>query len=123
VKSAEGKRLTYKDAPAAREYTSNRQQNQSGEQLESFLAKGLPGRRQIVKMPHVGISLEPQLSQECQLCGQGIRPQRQMPVNAILIHGHGMCPSCRQLVSSSKQDEEEYCRNWRLFVLGLKLDT
>ena len=76
-----------------------------------------------VKAPKVGMSLEPRLSQECQLCGQGIDPQQQMPVNAILIHGHGMCPLCRQLVSNEKQDEEEYCQNWRLFVLELELDT
>ena len=76
-----------------------------------------------VKAPNVGMSLEPRLSQECQLCGQGIDPQQQMPVNAILIHGHGMCPLCRQLVSNAKQDEEVYCENWRLFVLQLELDT
>ncbi len=74
-------------------------------------------------MVNVGFSLEMNLSQECQLCGQGIQPDRQMPINAILIHGHGMCPSCRQPVTNSKQNEDEYGQNWRLFVLGLKLDT
>jgi hypothetical protein len=61
-------------------------------------------------MPRIGVFVEPRLSQLCELCGQEIFAGRQLPINAILIEGHAMCPACRQFVSAAKQFNKEYLR-------------
>jgi len=70
----------------------------------------------------VGLALEQRQSQQCELCGQEILARRQNPINAITIHGHSMCPSCRQNVSASKEYDPQYRRMWLRFISKLKLD-
>jgi hypothetical protein len=48
------------------------------------------------------------LSQECSLCHQQIHPELQLPLNAILIEGFGMCPNCYQRVTRRMEDSYEY---------------
>jgi len=74
-------------------------------------------------MPHLGMSLEPRMSEECALCYQEILPEHQFPLNAIVIYGYGICPSCRQVTSSLTQGDQKYRRKWRRFVKGMNLDT
>jgi predicted amidophosphoribosyltransferase len=73
-------------------------------------------------MARLGMSLEPRLSQLCELCQQEILSGRQFPINALSIEGYAMCPQCRQPVSAAKQRDKNYLREWERFRNGLKLD-
>ena len=70
----------------------------------------------------LGVGLELRVSQECEVCFQEILPKRQLPLNSLLIYGHGMCPSCRQLVTEDIERDQEYRKRYRQFIKGLKLD-
>ena len=70
----------------------------------------------------MGMLIEQRVSQVCDLCKQEILPERQLPLNAIVVEGHKMCPSCRQPVSVLKQNDPKYIRKWQQYVNGLKLD-
>jgi len=71
----------------------------------------------------LAISLEPSMSQDCGLCFKRIVSEHQLPLNAIVIYGYGICPSCRQVTSSPMQRDQQYRRKWRRFVKSMKLDT
>lgn len=73
-------------------------------------------------MARFGMLLEPQMLQICELCQQEILAERQLPMNAIVIEGHGMCPSCRQRVSARMQCDKRYLRKWQRFINSTKLD-
>ena len=73
-------------------------------------------------MSRLGMVLEPRLSQECEICSQEILPERQLPLNAIVILDYAVCPSCRQSVSAVKQRDQNYRSKWRRFLKGLKPD-
>jgi len=56
------------------------------------------------------------LAEKCSLCRQTILPDRQLPFERIVKLRQGMCPSCRQTVSTKRQEETRYQRAWLLFV-------
>ena len=66
--------------------------------------------------------LEQRQSQDCKVCDQEVLPERQVPLNIILIWDYSICPSCRQTVSVDKKYDPKYRRKWRRFKKGLKLD-
>ena len=59
------------------------------------------------------------LSQECRLCHQQIHAELQLPLNAILIEGFGMCPNCYQRVTRQTEDSYEYRAKWLRWVRGI----
>jgi hypothetical protein len=73
-------------------------------------------------MARLSMDLIQYLAQECGLCLQEIIPDHQLPLNAIVIFGYGVCPSCRQTVSTQKQRDQKYRRRHRQFRKGLQLD-
>jgi hypothetical protein len=43
-------------------------------------------------MSRLGMILEARISQECDVCSQEILPERQLPLNAIVIFDYAVCP-------------------------------
>lgn len=60
------------------------------------------------------LDLSPELKiiESCSLCGQEISPNRQMPLNAIIIEGYAMCPNCCQTVRRETEDSYQYRCKW-----------
>jgi hypothetical protein len=52
------------------------------------------------------------LEQECSLCKQNMSPELQLPLNAIIIEGYGMCPNRCLRVGPETESAYWYRRKW-----------